>query len=201
MDSQPASLQVLEERIAKLEGQNRRFKRLGIAGLVGVALLLAMGQAPARKSVEASEFVVKDAAGHARIRIGVDPTNDTAELWLQTAKGDQGASLSDNGLLLKQNGSVRTVVQNGNIALGNSHGVPNVRLSADDDAERDLFIEGRSGFLQYLPGHALEIADSDGYETSIGSTPIRGAASGPRQTNAASVTLLDPDQKVIWKAP
>ncbi len=192
----------LRDRIAKLERQNRFFKMAGAAGLLGIAALLFMGQAPASKTVEANAIVVKDAAGNARVRIGVDPSNDAAELWLQTAKGDEGASLSDSGLLLKQNGVVRTIVANSAVTLTNSKGQPNVRLTADDDAERDLFIEGNSGFLQYLPGHALEISDNDGYMASIGSTEVRtpGAVT-PNQTNAASVTLLDPDKKTLWKAP
>lgn len=204
MNSHPVSLEALQERIAKLELQNRRFKRCGVAALAGVALVAIMAQAPSaiRKTIDTNEITIRDSHGNVRARIGVDAANDTAEMWLQTAKGDEGTSVSQNGILMKQDGVARTIVGESSITLANSKGQPNVRLTAADDAERDLFIEGSDGFLQYLPGHALEITDSDGYVTSIGSTELRGQGSqATTQTNAASVVLLDPDKKVLWKAP
>ncbi|HKQ88133.1 MAG TPA: hypothetical protein VJS43_15355, partial [Candidatus Acidoferrales bacterium] len=113
MESQRTnSAETLQIRIAKLEKENRRFKKLAVAALAGIGLLFVMGQTPARKTVEANEFVVKDAHGNTRIRLGVDPKNDSAVLWMQTAKGDEGASLSDSGMILQQDGVVRTVIGN-----------------------------------------------------------------------------------------
>ncbi|HTZ73455.1 MAG TPA: hypothetical protein VMB47_06020 [Candidatus Aquilonibacter sp.] len=201
MEFRPNSIDALQIRISKLEKENRFFKRAGLAALAGVALLAIMAQAPMRKTIEANEFVVKDAHGNARIRIGVDPKNGAAELWLQTANSDEGASLSDAGLVFQQNGVVRTVLENGNLSLANSGGQANVKFSADDDAERDLTIEGAKGSLFYKPGEALEVTDSDGYEAAIGSTDVRGDNGSSARTNAASVVLTDPDQKVLWKAP
>jgi len=201
MELRPDNSAALQIRIARLEKENRLFKRVGVAALAGVALLAVMAQAPARKTIEANEFVVKDARGNARIRIGVDPKNDTAELWLQTAKSEQGASLSDAGLVLQQNGVVRTVLETGNLSLANSAGQPNVQFSADDDAERDLTIEGANGSLFYKPGQALEVTDSDGYEAAIGNTDVNGANGSAAHTTAASIVLTNPDQKVLWKAP
>lgn len=195
MELTPAIL----DRITKLEIANRRLKRIGAAALASIALLLVMAQSPARKTVEANEFLVRDAAGNVRVRIGVDPKSNAAELWLQNPKGDDGASLSETGLILKQSGVVRTILASSALTLTNSSGQPNVRLTAADGAERDLFIEGNNGDLSYLPGQALEISDSDGYEAAIGRTQLR--TSGAAQTNAAALTLFDPDKKVLWKAP
>jgi hypothetical protein len=69
MDSHPSGFEDLLDRLAKLEKQNRRFKLLGVAALVGVTLLLVMGQAPAKKTVEANEFVLKDDRGNIRARL------------------------------------------------------------------------------------------------------------------------------------
>lgn len=204
MNSHRVSLEALQERIAKLEVQNRWFKRCGVAALAGGALVAIMAQSPSaiRKTIDTNEITIRDTHGNVRARIGVDATNDTAEMWLQTAKGDEGTSLSQNGILMKQDGVARTIIGESSIKLTNSKGVPNVTLTAVDDAERDLFIEGSNGYLQYLPGHALEIADSDGYEASMGSAEIRGqGAQTATQTNAASFVLFDPDKKVLWKAP
>ena len=192
---------ILQTRIERLEKENRRFKKIAVAALAGVALLIVMGQTSARKTVEANEFVVKDAHGNVRIRLGVDPKNDSAVLWMQTAKGDEAASLSDSGMLLQQGGVVRTIVGDSALTLSNSQGQPNVRLTAADDAERDLFIEGNTGYLSYLPGQALEISDSDGYSAAIGSTEIRGTNGASSHSNSASLVLTDPDKKVLWKAP
>lgn len=201
MQIDPAVLQSLQSRIAKLEKQNRRFKQLGVGMLAGIALLFVMAQAPARKTIEANEFVVKDAHGNARIRLGVDPKNDSADLWLQTAKGEEGASISDSGLILQQGGVVRTVLDNGDLSLANAQGQANVKLSAADSAERDLSIEGPNGYLFYKPGEALQVSDIDGYMASIGSTDVRSAAGASTHTNAASIVLTNPDSQVLWKAP
>lgn len=201
MEFHSVDLEDIQGRIAKLEFENRWFKRIAVAALAAVALLFVMAQAPARKTVEANEFVVKDAHGNVRIRLGVDPKNDSADLTLQTAKGDEGASLSDAGVVLQQNGVVRTIIDDGDLSLANSQGLANVKLSAADNAERDLSIEGPSGYLFYKPGEALQISDMDGYMTSVGSTEVRDTAGKTSRTTAASVVLTDPDQKVLWKAP
>jgi hypothetical protein len=202
MNSHAASLENLQNRIVKLERQNRRFKQLGAIGLAGVALMLVMAQAPAKKVVEANELAIKDSAGRVRVRIGVDSSNDAAELWLQDAKGDQGASLSNSGLLLKQGGVARTILQSGEVTLANSHGQPSIKLSGAEDAEHAVAIEGGTGNLFYAPGEPLQISDNDGYEASIGSTELRPTSTaGAGKTSAASVVLFDPDKKVIWKAP
>jgi hypothetical protein len=202
MNSEAPSLEQLQERIAKLEAQNLWFKRCGALALASVALLAIMAQAPsATRKVDANEITIRDAKGNIRARIGVDATTDSAEMWLQTAKGDIGTSISQNGIVMKQDGVARTILGDSSITLTNSKGQPNVRITAADDAERDLFIEGSTGFLQYLPGHALEVSDSDGYEALIGTTDVHGAAKAGGQTSAASVVLTDPDRKVLWKAP
>ena len=202
MEGQAFNFEALHRRVTKLERQNRRLKIAGAATLACAASVALMAQKPTQKTVEANEFVVKDSAGQTRVRIGVDPANDVAELWLQTANGNEGASLSDSGLLLKQDGAVRAILANGNLSLANSKGQANIKLSAADGAERALSIEGPSGNLFYLPGHALEIQDADGYETSIGTTdlPAKGSAAA-QTTNAASITLFDPDKKPLWHAP
>lgn len=201
MDIHSPEIDSLQTRVARLEKENRRFKHLGLAMLAGIGLLFAMAQAPARKTVEATEFVVKDAHGNTRIRLGVDPKNDSADLWLQTAKGEEGASLSDSGLILQQGGVVRTVLDGGDLSLANTQGQANVKLSAADNAERDLSIEGPNGYLFYKPGEALQVSDIDGYMASIGATEVRGVGGATTHTNAASVVLTNPDSQVLWKAP
>jgi hypothetical protein len=61
----------LEQRVEKLERQNRWMRLLGAMGLAVVAavFLVAQGKA-APKAIEAEQFVVKDAKGRVRAKLG-----------------------------------------------------------------------------------------------------------------------------------
>jgi hypothetical protein len=69
------TVQALAERVAKLETQNRRFRKFGIAALVVASAVSVMGQARTSRVLEANEFVVKDNSGTVRARLSVDTTN------------------------------------------------------------------------------------------------------------------------------
>lgn len=66
---------VLMQRLDKLERSNRRLKLSGLIVLVGLVAVGLMGQArPPLQTVEAQEFVVKDAGGAVRARLGASPS-------------------------------------------------------------------------------------------------------------------------------
>jgi hypothetical protein len=66
---------VLIQRLDKLERSNRRLKLSGLIVLVGLTAFAMMGQArPPLQTVEAQEFVVKDAGGAVRARLGASPS-------------------------------------------------------------------------------------------------------------------------------
>ena len=67
-----SSLEALAKRVAKLEAQNRRLKRAGIAAVIVATAVITMGQAPAKKVIEANEFVLRDASGQARARLSME---------------------------------------------------------------------------------------------------------------------------------
>jgi hypothetical protein len=69
MNSTTLSMEVLQDRLLKLEIQNRRFKQLSAASLIGVTLLLTLGQAPPKKTIEANEFILRDDSGNIRARL------------------------------------------------------------------------------------------------------------------------------------
>jgi hypothetical protein len=97
MQTPEASLEALTNRVAKLESQNRNLKKAGIASIIAATVVIAMGQAPTKKVVEANEFVLQDASGKTRARLSMegnerpalsfykDKTNITASL----AGGDE----------------------------------------------------------------------------------------------------------------
>jgi hypothetical protein len=66
---------IMLQRLERLERSNRRLKLGGLAVLIGLAALGVMGQArPPLQVVEAQEFVVKDAGGVVRARLGASPS-------------------------------------------------------------------------------------------------------------------------------
>ncbi|MGA8285943.1 MAG: hypothetical protein WB796_14415, partial [Candidatus Sulfotelmatobacter sp.] len=72
MNSDRSIVEELEKRVARVEGQNRRLKRTGAAGLIVVALLVIMGQTSSKKTVEANEFILRDGAGNVRARLSMN---------------------------------------------------------------------------------------------------------------------------------
>jgi hypothetical protein len=68
---EPSTIPVLLQRLEKLERSNRRLKLLGLVVLLGLVAFGLMGQVrPPLQTVEAQEFVVKDAGGVVRARLG-----------------------------------------------------------------------------------------------------------------------------------
>lgn len=76
MKSDCDGLGEIQARLLRLERQNLRFKRLGFIGLLGITVLIVLGQAPARKSVEANEFIQRDNSGKVRARTTMNALGD-----------------------------------------------------------------------------------------------------------------------------
>jgi hypothetical protein len=74
MNPHVQSFEDMRGRLLKLEKQNRRFKQLGIAALIVPTLLLVMGQAASKKTVEANEFILKDGKGNVRVKLAMSDT-------------------------------------------------------------------------------------------------------------------------------
>jgi hypothetical protein len=155
-----SSLEALATRVAKLEAQNRRLKKLGSISRAVAAAVVAMGQAPARKVIEANEFVLRDASGMARARLSMETTDrptlsfykDKSILTASLAGGDEpfltmksagtaeqvmlGASKVFLGLgLYEKEIRAGLSVQNGTPALDlfSENGKPQVAVSAPSD--------------------------------------------------------------------
>jgi phosphohistidine phosphatase SixA len=69
MQPHDPTVQALAERVAKLETQNRRFRKAAIASLVVASAVAVMGQARTSGVLEADEFVLKDNSGTVRARM------------------------------------------------------------------------------------------------------------------------------------
>jgi hypothetical protein len=66
----------LTQRLERLERENRRWKLVGVLGLVGVAAVVLMGQAPSGnvgRTIEAERFVLRGTSGETLAVLGVQP--------------------------------------------------------------------------------------------------------------------------------
>ena len=172
MNTQTSDLQVLEQRIKKLENQNRRMKRVGAAVLILSASVLLMGQAPASRTVEANEFILRDSAGRMRGSLSMD-LGLVPELALFDENGREQFSVEAIGL----RGAV--------LSMGDMLAERGALLA--NDSERGAY---------------LRLSDKEGFQTTIGSADLITPQTGERHTtSAASVVLVDKDKKVIWQAP
>jgi len=83
MRPQTSEWQSLAERVKKLENQNHRLKQMGAFVLVLTAAVLLMGQASRNRTVEANEFILKDASGKMRARLGMEADGPLFSLFAQ----------------------------------------------------------------------------------------------------------------------
>jgi hypothetical protein len=67
MTSQTLHIQAVVGRLEHVERENHRLKRWGAVALIGIVAMVLMGQAvPGSRTVEAEQFVLKDASGKTR---------------------------------------------------------------------------------------------------------------------------------------
>jgi len=180
---------ILLERIEKLERSNRRLKLGGLVLLVGLAAIGVMGQARQPQTVEAQEFVVKDAGGVVRARLGTSPAAASLSLFHDggrvslVASGGRGPgahlAISDaagkiKGLLLLNSETVGLYMSP-------------VDATGPPKAPRVVFEvlnQGPGGFALY---------DRNGQ--------TRARFGADSDDGASQATILDATGRSIWKAP
>ena len=92
MQPDDLDLQALVERIGKLEAQNCRLKRTGIAVTVLISAVLFMGQEQTNRVVEANAFHLMDASGKIRAQLSMEMSGPI--LSLLDARGSPVVSLA-----------------------------------------------------------------------------------------------------------
>jgi len=106
MQNSPLNLQSLCVRVEKLERQNRLLKRAILAIFLLPAAIVVMGQAHPARTIEAEQFILRDAQGRQKLTIGtprvsgvaVDLTPDEPALWIAGNNGVDRAILTSGGL-------------------------------------------------------------------------------------------------------
>jgi hypothetical protein len=204
MDVQP-DVKSLYERVERLEKQNRWMKRMGVVAILPAVALLISGQAKVdtKKTVEATEFVLKDTNGGVRAKLGMGAVllmKNGPGLVLYDEHGQERASVgtsdeetridvSSGGTLTSSTFSSMWAGMPGKTGSGVGSTGPSgvVRMNLDG---------GVAG------GPQIGLQDKEGYEINIGKTDLVFTKSGKKQqTSAASVVMFDKDKKVLWSAP
>jgi hypothetical protein len=204
MDAQP-DVKSLYERVERLETQNRWMKRMGAVVILSAVVLLVSGQAKVdtKKTVEANEFVLKDANGAVRAKLGmglVFSMKNGPALVLYDDREQERVSVATS-----EEQARFYVVSGGSITSSTS---ASMWAGAPGKDGSGVGITGPSGVVRMnlngavIDGPQIGLEDMEGYETHIGKTGIVFAKSGKtQQTSAASVVMFDKEKKRLWSAP
>jgi hypothetical protein len=214
-------------RLEKVEKENRRMKRAGLAVILAAGCVTLMGQArPASTTVEARSYVLQDATGTKRAELVLEPGAAGEEpspvLRFLDGKGGESLSLSPTRLELagKSDLGPDIIIDDGKgtprVDLGVEHNLPFVLLNDEKGIIRvDMGLERGEpalvinddkatplvgfGLSQGRP--SISVNGPDGYRATIGSQPLVGITGGTYWSSAASLVLYNNQGKVIWTAP
>lgn len=202
MDSYRPSLADLEARLAKLERQNRRWKRLGLLFLLiaGSGLLLAQAprKAPSAAPTQAVQAATYDTLVVHRLELR-DQVGKLRGLW--TGEGETpGLKLLDTA------GEIRAFLNVGAkgpvLALLDAAGKPRAGLAVMTENSGltllDTAGKPRAGLSLSTEGPGLSLYDAAGKRRAA--LGVREAGEG-REISTAAVMLFGKDGKVIWRAP
>lgn len=182
-----SSIVALANRVAKLEAQNRRLKKLGIASLVVVAAVITMGQVTVKKVIRANEFEMLDSSGNVRAHLSVMDGSPSLDLFDEA-------------------GQPRVVIANFSdgpqIALTNPAGKVNLQLRSSGLTLFDPAESERASLSTSEGKPSLVLNDSDGFSAIFGRAALVRPSTGRKEsTSAASIVLFGKDSKVLWSAP
>ena len=182
MESDTLEMQAILSRIETVEKENRRLKRYALAALLLTGILVLTGQARPGHTIEANEFVLRDAAGRARARLSLESMQRPTLTFYQE-NGQLAASLAGGEepfLTLSRAGS------NEQASLEATKGFCGLGVY-------DKTIRAGLSIQNGVPG--LDLFDERGKKT---------AAIASESTTGPSLNLNDPEGKAgftLWVAP
>jgi hypothetical protein len=202
----------LEERLARLERENRWMRR-GAAALIAAAafvVLSAQGEERALPDLEVRSLSLKDGDGRVRAALRLEEAGAALVFWSE--RGEErvhlGCRKASNLLALTDPaGNDRIVLEvaydrSASININDMHELNRAQLSVDElgDPEMSLW-DGQGkmrGALSLREGRPrVFIADRTMRERAV----LGVAGSGKERTEENAVTLFDAAGKVIWQAP
>lgn len=183
--------QSIVERLEKVEKQNRRMKRAGLAVLLGCVGILTMGRARPSHTVEADRFLVRDSAGRIRVEIADSPTGPA--LRFLSSDGKEQASLS--GAELSVSGPSTASGRPTLVLTG-------IGLTLLDTKGNEISLGGvlNPDRPELAPG--IFVADAQGFKAALGvGSLVTTETDETHTTSAASLRLFGKDGKVFWSTP
>jgi len=214
-------------RLEKVEKENRRLKRAGLALVLAAGCVAVMGQArSAASTVEARSFVLQDASGTKRaelvLQTGAPGEEPMPVLRFLDGKGGEALSLSPTRLELAGKSDLGP-----DIIIDDAKGTPRVDLGVEKNLPFVLLNDEKGiirvdmglergdpalvinddkatplvgfGLAQGKP--SISVNGPDGYRTMIGMQPLIGVTGAQYWSSTATMVLYGRDGKVIWSAP
>jgi len=230
MESGTTEWAAMMNRLERLEKQNRRFKQVGALAMIVAGSVLLMGQAPASRTVEANEFILKDAEGRARAKLSSNIYFTGFFLYDENEQLRGSFVLNHEGrpaiAMMAANGSDRARLTLATQRIGEED-IPTFELRGSDEQTKiilnagtdvwglalnaglpDLLFrglpppDGAAGFFMGNSGPQLSLYDREGFQTTIGTTDLVTPRTGEtHKTSAASAVMFDKDGNVLWQAP
>ena len=201
-------------RLEKLERENRRWRRIGIAALALVAGVVIVGAArPAPSTITAHQILLTDKAGNLRGRLTAIDGNFPS-LTLYDGRGHAMLSVKGGGpqpgISIGDTAGKTRIMLGGvspNLSFYDDAGDTTVSLDGDALGPRLLLFDEAGKMRVHLggPEPSLDLMDRSGYETDIGVSAAPNRVTGDmQQTSAASIVMFKREgeaRKVIWHAP
>jgi len=175
MNDDVQGLERIQERLVKLERQNRMFKQVGAALLIVATSLLFMGQtartrpiqASQSNTVEANQFILKDKTGKVRATFSINESPDNSgpvQLVFYDGEGKERVRL---------NSGVVPSMTGGTLSLADEKGKGRVFISASDALGPSVGLDDSKGFpvtllttdravLPDLEAKSVSLKDTDG---------------------------------------
>lgn len=139
MTPQTQDWQTVVGRLERVERENRRLKRVGVAVLAGIAAVVLMGQAvPGRRDLEAQSFTLLDSTGHLQARLGMLAGGAALQLFDQNGQGRAALSVRPDGTPL--------------LSLADGTGKGGATLAVGADRETALLLRDPDGKVRATLG-------------------------------------------------
>lgn len=146
----------IDERIERLERDNRMLRRLAVIPLLAATAALLMGQAPAQKVIEAQRFALIDPSG--KVVGGLSAGDRGPSLTFFDTTGLRLSLSPDSLILYDRGGEVRYLLRvrdDGNLAttMFDAKGEGRINLRVAPEGSARVVVTARDGKPEALGGH------------------------------------------------
>jgi hypothetical protein len=205
MNGEVQGLEQIQERLMKLERQNRRSKQVAAAALLTIGSFVLMGQTSRTNVVEASQFILKDKGGKVRATLSVDDKlAQPVQLVFYDGEGRQKVKL-DSGALPFVGGALHLADENGKdrIYISSSNTLGGTLSLLDAKGLPGTVLNTNSAALPDVEAKSVALKDTDGNirarwfmtEKHIDDVTLPGMSSPVKMTVNPSPTLAFYDLK------